>query len=139
MILTIFSYYFVVLLRICLQIKILYYLMWVAGNDFETQCKGIVVIIWPVSEIAITHLRNHNKEVLVRTQKKQLEGACARVCAFHFCVPPNPFFQVLRSVFAMTLDKKMRSRLKFHTGMCHDFVCERKRNNRGEEYPLIFC
>eukprot|EP00533_Pseudo-nitzschia_delicatissima_P002380 CAMPEP_0116089196 /NCGR_PEP_ID=MMETSP0327-20121206/6300_1 /TAXON_ID=44447 /ORGANISM="Pseudo-nitzschia delicatissima, Strain B596" /LENGTH=496 /DNA_ID=CAMNT_0003580379 /DNA_START=226 /DNA_END=1716 /DNA_ORIENTATION=- len=99
-----------------LRIKILYYLMWVAGNDFETQCKGIVVIIWPVSEIAITHLRNHNKEVLVRTQKKQLEGACARVCAFHFCVPPNPFFQVLRSVFAMTLDKKMRSRLKFHTG-----------------------
>lgn len=96
--------------------------MWVAGNDFETQCKGIVVIIWPVSEIAINHLRNYNKEQMVQTQKKQLEGACARVCAFHFCVPPNPFFQVLRTVFAMTLDKEMRSRLKFHVGMWHDFV-----------------
>lgn len=97
-----------------LRIKILYYLMWVAGEDFETQCKGIVVIIWPVSDVAIKHLRN--KERMIETQRKQFQGSCVRVCAFHFCVPPNPFFQVLRTVFAMTLDKQMRSRLKFHVG-----------------------
>ncbi len=100
--------------------KILYYLMWVAGEDFETQCKGIVVIIWPVSDIALKHLRN--KEKMAETQRKQFIGSCVRICAFHFCAPPNPFFQVLRTVFAMTLDKTMRSRLKFHVGRCHNLL-----------------
>lgn len=88
--------------------------MWVAGEDVETQLKGIVVIIWPVTDIAIKHLKN--KERLVETQGRQLRGSSVRVAAFHFCVPDNPVFQVLRIVFAMTLDKMSRSRLKFHVG-----------------------
>ena len=88
--------------------------MWVASEDVETQSKGIVVIIWPVSDVAINHLRN--KERLIESQKKQFQGTCVRVCAFHFCVPDNPFIHVLRMVFAMTLDKHARSRLKFHIG-----------------------
>ena len=97
-----------------LQIKILYYLMWVASEDVETQSKGIIVVIWPVSDVAIKHLRN--KERLIESQKKQFQGACVRVCAYHFCVPNNPFFHVLKMVFVMSLDNCSRSRVKFHIG-----------------------
>jgi len=97
-----------------LRFKMLYYLMWAAGEDIETQLKGIVVIIWPVSDVAIKHLKN--KERLIEDQKKRLEGSSIRVCAFHFCVEDKPFFNVLRMVFALTLNQRNRSRLKFHVG-----------------------
>mmetsp|Transcript_10674 Transcript_10674/g.25291 ORF Transcript_10674/g.25291 Transcript_10674/m.25291 type:complete len:490 (+) Transcript_10674:246-1715(+) len=94
--------------------KILFYLLWVAGEDLETQRKGIVVVIWPVSDVAIKHLKN--KDSLIQTQKEQLKGTPVRTCSYHFCVPDNPLFQVLRMIFTMSLEKRKRSRLKFHIG-----------------------
>jgi len=97
-----------------LRMKILYYLLWVAGEDLETQLKGIVVIIWPVADIAMEHLKH--KERIIETQRKQLNGSTVRVCAFHFCVHDTPFFHLLKMIFAMSLDSERRSRLKFHVG-----------------------
>lgn len=72
------------------------------------------MIIWPVSDVAMRHLKN--RERLIENQKKRLLGSPVRVCAFHFCVPDIPLFHVLRVVFALTLDSGKRSRLKFHVG-----------------------
>jgi len=98
-----------------LRFKILYYLLWVASEDLETQSKGVVCVLWPVNDIALRHIQN--KELLMlETQKKRTTGGPVRVCAFHFCVPDNPFYHALKVVFTMTLDKPFRSRLKFHVG-----------------------
>lgn len=96
-----------------LRYKMLYYLLWTAADDVETQLKGIVVIIWPVSDIT-QHL--HNKDDMMKLQKKILKGSPVRVCAFHFCVPDSPIFHLLRTIFTLTLDRDKRSRLKFHVG-----------------------
>jgi len=97
-----------------LRFKILYYLWWCAGEDVETQLKGVVVVIWPVSDIAVKHLRDNCGKI--ETLQKQVHGSSVRACAFHFCVDDNPFFHVLKTIFAMTLNKSKRSRLKFHVG-----------------------
>jgi len=97
-----------------LRFKILYYLLWTAAEDFETQSKGIVVIIWPVPHVAMEHFKQRDQDI--QLQKKWLFGTPVRVAAFHFCVPANPFVNALRMLLVLTLNKVMRSRLKFHVG-----------------------
>lgn len=99
----------------------MFYLFWVAGLDIETQLKGIVVIIWPVADVAMNHIKN--KEHLMQVQKERLKGTPIRTCAFHFCVPDSPFCYMLRTIFALTLDKTKRCRLKFHIGESCSIAC----------------
>eukprot|EP00536_Pseudo-nitzschia_multiseries_P013721 jgi/Psemu1/310206/fgenesh1_kg.604_\ len=96
--------------------KILYYLLWVAGEDTETQKRGIVVVIWPTADIAIKHYKQKNNDTFIGTQKEKLRGSPVRTCSYHFCVPANPLLEVLRMVFTLSLDTRKRSRLKFHSG-----------------------
>uniref|UniRef100_A0A6U9Z194 CRAL-TRIO domain-containing protein n=2 Tax=Pseudo-nitzschia australis TaxID=44445 RepID=A0A6U9Z194_9STRA len=96
------------------RFKIMFYLCWVAGLDLETQSKGVVVIIWPVADVAMNHIKN--EEHMIQLQKERLKGSPIRTCAFHFCVPDTPLCYVLRTIFALTLDKTKRCRLKFHIG-----------------------
>lgn len=96
--------------------KILLYFLWIAGGDVESQQKGIVLLLWPNPDIAdslkLRYPINRGGDLV----KSVFECVPVRVAAFHFCTPENsPFFQVLRSVFALTLGRK-RSRLKFHSG-----------------------
>jgi len=97
-----------------LRFKILLYLLWAAGDDNETQSKGVVVILWPVAEIAVKHLKR--QELIRETQKKWLRGFPTRACAFHFCVSDTTFFQTLTLVFAAMLTKSLLPRIKFHVG-----------------------
>lgn len=92
--------------------------MWVASEDVETQSKGIIVIMWPVPEIALRHLKNdlRNKEQTIKDQTKNYLGACVRAAAYHFCVPDNFLMSVLRKIFAITIGKDSRVRIKFHSG-----------------------
>jgi hypothetical protein len=101
------------------QFKILLYLLWAAGDDNETQSKGVVVILWPVAEIAVKHLKR--QELIRETQKKWLRGFPTRACAFHFCVSDTTFFQTLTLVFAAMLTKSLLPRIKFHVGMLRYF------------------
>ena len=102
-----------------LQFKMLLYLLWAAGDDNETQSKGVVAIIWPVADVAVKHLKR--KELIRETQKKWIRGLPTRACAFHFCVPDTAFFHTLKTVFTMMLMKRLRSRIKFHVGMLSYF------------------
>jgi len=97
------------------QFKMLTYLCWVACDDIETQLKGIVTIIWPVSDEVVTYLKNDDLDMT--TMKRRVKGLPVRTCAIHVCLPPNSIFNALKSLFAMVFDKPRRSRLKFHIGM----------------------
>jgi len=97
-----------------IRFKMLLYLLWAAGDDNETQSKGVVAIIWPVADVAVKHLKR--KELIRETQKKWIRGLPTRACAFHFCVPDTAFFHTLKTVFTMMLMKRLRSRIKFHVG-----------------------
>ena len=92
--------------------------MWASGDDVESQQKGLILLLWPAPDISksikIKYPMNNGGELV----KKVLQCVPMRVAAFHFCTPGNdPFFQVLRSVFAWTLAcGNKRSRLRFHSG-----------------------
>ena len=97
----------------------MFYLLWAAGdyNDEETQKRGVVVVIWPVSDVAMQHITTQaQKSSLIEKQTNYLKGTPVRVCAFHFCVPDRPFFHFLKMVFAYTLDGTRKTRLKYHVG-----------------------
>lgn len=91
--------------------------MSVAGEDTESQQKGVVFLLWPNPDIA--------EKIQLRFPIHGGGKLCAmvfrwapiRIVAYHLCTPANvPFFQVLRSVFAITLGGSRLSRLKFHSG-----------------------
>lgn len=90
--------------------------MWAAVdyNDVETQQRGVVVVIWPVSDVAMNQLKN--KEQFIEKQKNYFKGSPVRVCAYHFCVPDRPFFHFLRMIFAYSLENNEVSKLKYHVG-----------------------
>jgi hypothetical protein len=90
--------------------------MWAAVdyNDEETQQRGIVVVIWPVSDAAMNQLKN--KEQFIEKQKNYFKGSPVRVVSFHFCAPDRPFFHFLKMVFAFSLEMTAVSRLKYHVG-----------------------
>lgn len=90
--------------------------MWIAGDDRESQQKGIVFLLWPdpdiTNSIKIRYPMNQGGTLI----RKVFQCVPMRVAAIHFCTPDNdPFFQVLKSVFIWTLGNK-RSRLRFHSG-----------------------
>lgn len=46
-----------------------------------------------------------------------MQCAPIRVVAYHFCAPANdPFFKIIRGIFALTLVGGRRTRLRFHSG-----------------------
>lgn len=96
--------------------KILLYFLWIAGDDIESQQKGIVVLLWPNPDISKSIKLRYPMHNGVNYAQMIVQAVPVRVTAIHFCAPgDNPFFMILRSVLAMTLGKK-RSRLKFHSG-----------------------
>jgi len=96
--------------------KIVLYFLLVAGDDIESQQKGIIVLAWPNPDIAESFKLQYPINSGGRLVQMILQCVPVRVTAFHFCTPENdPFFKVVRSVFALSLGGK-RSRLKFHSG-----------------------
>lgn len=100
------------------------YFLSVAGDDVESQQKGIVVLIWPDPGIADTIRLRFPVHRGGELAHKVLKFSPVRVAAYHFCTPSNsssgnPFFGIVGSVFALeTLGRgnHQLSRLKFHAG-----------------------
>ena len=94
----------------------MYFFLLIAGDDVESQQKGIVVVVWPNPDIAYSLKLRYPINSGGELAKSVYQTVPVRVTAFYFCSPENtPFFQVLRSVFVLTLGGK-RCRLKFHSG-----------------------
>jgi len=96
--------------------KILLYFLFISSDDFESQRNGIVILLFPNAEIAQTKLR-YPINSGGRLVQMVLQCVPIRVAAIHFCTPANdPFFKIVRSVFALALVGGRRSRLRFHSG-----------------------
>lgn len=97
--------------------KVVLYILLIAVDDLESQQKGIVLVLWPNSDIAETIKSRHPIINSSQLYGSIFKAVPVRVSAFHFCTPGNiPFFNVLRSVFVLVVDKIDRSRVKFHSG-----------------------
>ena len=118
-----------------IQYKILLYFLWIAGDDVESQQKGIVLIVWPNPDIAKSLKLRYPINNGGRLFQMVLQCAPMRVAACHFCAPPNdPFFRILYSVLALC-SGGTRSRLNFHSG--EPIELEYKVNSYGIPVDLL--
>eukprot|EP00536_Pseudo-nitzschia_multiseries_P017337 jgi/Psemu1/248095/estExt_Genewise1.C_15010010 len=97
-----------------LRIKILWYMIWIASEDIETQRKGLVIIGWPCDEI-ISGSNSPMSEDDTRSIKS-VDGLPIRIAALHFCIQNRPVYRILNSLFYFTLDSSYKSRYKVHIG-----------------------
>jgi hypothetical protein len=92
------------------QIKVLLYLMWVAGEDVETQRRGLVVIFWPSINTVILD-RNW-----VENGQKTVQGFPLRGVALHMCLANTLAFRMLKAQIGLAIPKDVRRRFQFHLG-----------------------
>ena len=84
-------------------------------DDVESQRKGVTKLIW-VGSNKIDGSPPQWEDIKIF--RKVFDAIPMRVCSVHFCVPDNPYFHVLRSMFtiAQKKSKSSLSRMKFHIG-----------------------
>lgn len=94
------------------RIKIFMYMVFVAGEDEETQRNGIVILFWPGSKELRLPASRHRGLV-----SKVISAMPTRFASFHFCFPSTPFFQMARMMITVALKGGNDiTRVKVHTG-----------------------
>jgi len=97
------------------RVKILLYTILAASEDVETQRKGITSIVWPGKKLPTEDRVSNVKVDRIMFLKGVYESLPVRTCSIHFCIPETPFFQVMRTLFILTLSQ-FTTRMKFHIG-----------------------
>jgi hypothetical protein len=101
------------------QIKVVLYLMWVAGEEIETQRGGLVVIFWPSLNAVILD-RNW-----VGTGQRTVQGFPLRGVALHLCLANTLAFRMLKAQIGLAMPKDVRRRFQFHLGKIKEKEIER--------------
>jgi hypothetical protein len=120
-----------------LQSKLALYSSWTAGNDIDTQRKGIVVLVWYDKSFKVPLKPPTNKY-------KLHEVLTVRVCALHCCTPDTPFHRFRRAAMTMKASH-VRLKLRVHVGTlrlrCVTFVLVLRscvQNNMIRYVPFLF-
>jgi hypothetical protein len=92
-----------------LQMKFFIYLWWVAGEDVETQQRGLISIFWPENNIIFPDKRESQEA------ERVFAAVPVRFAAIHQCVPDTAFYHLIKAVVILSLEVESRTRLKFHT------------------------
>jgi hypothetical protein len=92
----------------------------IASEDIESQKRGVVLIVWPggpgkdwkgldKADRRSFHLLSQRHEVLP-----------IRFAGYHYCMPDNPIFRLIRSFAVLSghvgLGSGIKARMKFHIG-----------------------
>jgi len=98
------------------RVKILIYIMLAASEDLETQRQGITSVIWPGTKLPQGDTVNNIKLDRIFFMKRVYENIPLRTAAQHYCMPPTPFFKVMKALFIMSMPDHVK-RMKFHVGV----------------------
>ena len=91
------------------------YIIFVASEDVETQRKGLTSIVWPGTKQPEDDEVGNLKLNRILFMKRVYECLPVRTCSLHLAIPHTPFFQVVRTLFILTMPQ-FRKRMKFHVG-----------------------
>ena len=91
------------------------YVTYAAGDDIESQRKGMVTIVLPggpgnawLSPLKVDARAGH-------LASKRHEVTPIRCASFHFCMTDNPVYRIIRD-FVVLCGNMPNSRMKFHMG-----------------------
>ena len=118
--------------------KIMMYMFWIVGNDIDAQCKGVAIII--LFDSSFPQLPHHHKGAGMVLPSKQWILS-VRMSAIHICTPDTPYFRRRRSLIAMAIGPKNRSRLRLHLGTSTSIELRCKLQVYGIpiEFPPMTC
>lgn len=91
-----------------IKTKIMMYIGWTAGDDVDTQRRGIVVLAWFDKAFDMSDYPLSNKHKL-----KDL--TTVRSCAVHMCSPDSPVFRFIRACATMRAGHN-RMKMRIHIG-----------------------
>ncbi len=94
--------------------KLSIYQCWTAGDDVDTQRKGIVILLWYDKSFEMNKVPVDNKP-------KLHEVATVRISALHICSPDTPFFRFRRAVATMRA-AQFRTKLQAHVGNTMELI-----------------
>lgn len=101
------------------MVRAFWYVMHAALEDEMTQKRGIILMLFPHH----AHVSQFDRK-LVAMNAESMKGALpVRIGAFHICHPPA-FFQIVFPVIKFLLGKRLRQRIKVHSGS-EEHVLER--------------
>jgi len=90
------------------------YLNWAASDDVESQRKGTTCIVWAGTTSTDSDDSSSLKLNRIMFMKRMIASLPIRISSMHFCLPPTPIHQVIRSIMILAIP--FRQRLKFHVG-----------------------
>lgn len=79
-----------------------------AGEDIETQQRGVISIFWPGGH-------NFPDKREAEEAERVFAAVPLRITALHQCLPDTAIFRLTKAVVILSLDVEMRTRMKFHT------------------------
>eukprot|EP00536_Pseudo-nitzschia_multiseries_P016455 jgi/Psemu1/221401/e_gw1.1120.3.1 len=88
--------------------KITLYLAWTAGDNVDTQQKGLVALVWFDRSFEVSN--NPSK-----LHHKFHEVTTVRATSIHLCTPDTPFYRFRRAVLTMRIGHN-RNKLRVHLG-----------------------
>ena len=108
------------------KVRAVWYIMHVALEDDEdTQCKGIIMLLYPHCAKLAQFDRNLAKHVI-----GSIRGCLPlRLSAVHFC-PPPAFFQVIFPVIKLLFGERLRKRINIFFGS-QEHVLQRLEQKHG--------
>lgn len=95
-------------LKNSIRFKIVMYMMFVAGDDIETQRNGMIVVLWP----GLQTPKPSNSRFL-RFIGKVMKAIPTRFACFHMCFPSTKLFRLMRTTLSIAT---IATRVKVHTG-----------------------
>ena len=87
---------------------------WVAGEDIETQRKGVVLIMW--FEPSFPVISTNRMSSMVPFPYQPAEYISFRVVSGHFCVPDTAIYHFLRAFMQLSAGANLWLQLKAHHG-----------------------
>jgi hypothetical protein len=86
-----------------------------AGDDIESQRKGIVMIVWPggPGNAWLSPLKADARAGHLATKRHEVTPI--RYASYHFCMTDNPVYRIIRN-FIVLCGNVSKSRMKFHIG-----------------------
>jgi len=98
------------------KMKIMLYLIYVAGSDnnVDIQRKGYVIVVWYDSAAELdepTRIKTN-----VQTISNIFPFMATRIAAIHLCTPDTPMHRLRRSILTAAVSFFQRTRMKVHIG-----------------------
>lgn len=94
--------------------KMFFYMSWIAGEDIDTQRRGLTIIVWFDQSFKV--LSSERFTDFTQMQFTANDLASTRIGALHCCVPDTLAHRVIVAVIRMRIGQNARLRLKAHTG-----------------------